>query len=90
MRILNLFSLGLLAATGLFPVGRRRGEGWPGGRTAVSPSISSRFSSDWGESGVRKDDLRTEAYGTTDELVAALGMARAYLGDASAGDAGRS
>jgi len=29
---------------------------------------------------VRKDDLRTEAYGTTDELVAALGMARADLG----------
>ena len=29
---------------------------------------------------VRKDDLRTEAYGTVDEAVAALGMARAELG----------
>jgi len=29
---------------------------------------------------VRKDDLRTEAYGTIDEAVAALGMARAQLG----------
>ena len=29
---------------------------------------------------VRKDDLRTEAYGTVDEAVAALGIARAELG----------
>jgi cob(I)alamin adenosyltransferase len=29
---------------------------------------------------VRKDDLRTEAYGTIDETVAALGLARAELG----------
>lgn len=29
---------------------------------------------------VRKDDLRTEAYGTIDEAVAALGVARAQLG----------
>jgi cob(I)alamin adenosyltransferase len=29
---------------------------------------------------VRKDDLRTEAYGTVDEVVAALGLARAELG----------
>ena len=29
---------------------------------------------------IRKDDLRTEAYGTVDEAVAALGMARAELG----------
>src|SRR5512143_2304548 len=29
---------------------------------------------------VRKDDLRTEAYGTLDEAVAVLGMARAELG----------
>jgi cob(I)alamin adenosyltransferase len=29
---------------------------------------------------VRKDDLRTEAYGTIDEAVAALGIARAQLG----------
>ncbi len=37
---------------------------------------------------VRKDDLRTEAYGTTDELVAALGMARADLGVIPADTAG--
>jgi cob(I)alamin adenosyltransferase len=30
---------------------------------------------------VRKDDLATEAYGTTDEAVAMLGMARALCGD---------
>src|SRR5256885_16623342 len=29
---------------------------------------------------VAKDDLRTEAYGTIDEAVAALGLARAHLG----------
>jgi cob(I)alamin adenosyltransferase len=29
---------------------------------------------------IRKDDLRTEAYGTIDEAVAALGLARAHLG----------
>ena len=29
---------------------------------------------------VRKDDLRTEAYGTVDEAVAAIGLARAELG----------
>ena len=29
---------------------------------------------------VRKDDLRTETYGTIDEAVAALGLARAQLG----------
>ncbi len=29
---------------------------------------------------VRKDDLRTEAYGTIDEAVAAIGLARAELG----------
>lgn len=29
---------------------------------------------------IRKDDLRTEAYGTIDEAVAALGLARARLG----------
>ena len=29
---------------------------------------------------IRKDDLRTEAYGTVDEAVAALGLARADLG----------
>jgi cob(I)alamin adenosyltransferase len=32
---------------------------------------------------VRKDDLVTEAYGTTDEAVAALGVARALMGGAA-------
>lgn len=31
---------------------------------------------------VAKDDIRTEAYGTSDEAVAALGVARAFAGDA--------
>jgi cob(I)alamin adenosyltransferase len=34
---------------------------------------------------VRKDDLVTEAYGTTDEAVAALGLARALTGDDAIG-----
>ena len=34
----------------------------------------------FGGSRIRKDDLRTEAYGTVDEAVAALGLARAELG----------
>ena len=34
----------------------------------------------FGGARVRKDDLRTEAYGTVDEAVAALGLARAELG----------
>jgi cob(I)alamin adenosyltransferase len=34
----------------------------------------------YGGERVRKDDLRTEAYGTIDEAVAALGLARAQLG----------
>ena len=34
---------------------------------------------------IRKDDLRTEAYGTIDEAVAALGLARAACLDASPG-----
>ena len=29
---------------------------------------------------IRKDDARTEAYGTVDEAVAAFGLARAELG----------
>ena len=32
---------------------------------------------------VSKADLRTEAYGTTDEAVAALGLARAAIGEQS-------
>lgn len=35
---------------------------------------------------VGKDDIRTEAYGTSDEAVAALGMARAQTGDAVLAD----
>ena len=35
----------------------------------------------FGGARVRKDDLRTEAYGTVDEAVAALGLARAELGE---------
>jgi cob(I)alamin adenosyltransferase len=34
----------------------------------------------YGGSRIEKDDLRTEAYGTIDEAVAALGLARAQLG----------
>src|SRR4051795_3522139 len=34
---------------------------------------------------IAKDDLRTEAYGTIDEAVAALGVARAELGRRTAG-----
>ena len=33
----------------------------------------------YGGDRIRKDDLRTEAYGTIDEAVAALGLARAEL-----------
>lgn len=35
---------------------------------------------------VPKDDRRTEAYGTSDEAVAALGVARTQIGDASLAD----
>jgi cob(I)alamin adenosyltransferase len=35
---------------------------------------------------VAKDDLRTEAYGTVDEAVAAMGLARVELADAGAAD----
>ena len=40
----------------------------------------------YGGDRVPKDDLRTEAYGTVDEAVAALGVARADLGLAGATD----
>ena len=44
----------------------------------------------YGGERIAKDDLRAEAYGTIDEAVAALGLARAELGagDAAAGEAG--
>jgi cob(I)alamin adenosyltransferase len=65
----------------------------------TEPDPSSRFDSavatrrgDDGTTGllfggdrIAKDDLRTEAYGTIDEAVAALGLARAELGRRSAG-----
>jgi cob(I)alamin adenosyltransferase len=35
---------------------------------------------------VSKDDIRTEAYGTSDEAVAVLGLARAETGDATLAD----
>jgi cob(I)alamin adenosyltransferase len=35
---------------------------------------------------VDKSDLRTEAYGTTDEAVAALGMARVFIADSILAD----
>ena len=35
---------------------------------------------------IGKDDLVTEAYGTTDEIVAALGTARALLGAPAAAE----
>ena len=38
---------------------------------------------------VSKAALRTDAYGTTDEAVSALGLARANLGPSSGGDAAR-
>ena len=43
MRILNLSSLALLVATGLFPVGSRRGEGWGGAHRGVSVDIVEVF-----------------------------------------------
>ena len=41
----------------------------------------------FGGARVRKDDLRTEAFGTVDEAVAALGLARAELGQVGASKA---
>jgi cob(I)alamin adenosyltransferase len=38
----------------------------------------------YGGDRISKDDLRTEAYGTIDEAIAALGMARAQLGEKAA------
>lgn len=37
----------------------------------------------YGGARVSKADLRTDAYGTTDEAVSALGLARAFIGDAT-------
>ncbi len=56
-------------------------------RTSIADSIVATGRGDDGSTGllfggrVQKDDPRTEAYGTTDEAVAALGMARAEIGE---------
>jgi cob(I)alamin adenosyltransferase len=71
-------------------------------RAAATPAAQLRFPSavatgrgDDGTTGllfggarIRKDDPRTEAYGTIDEAIAALGLARAYLANASFSVAG--
>ncbi len=58
-----------------------------GKRASIAGSIVATGRGDDGSTGllfggrVQKDDPRTEAYGTTDEAVAALGLARAEIGD---------
>lgn len=62
-------------------------EGAGGGRPAIEGSVVATGKGDDGTTGllfggrVAKDDPRTEAYGTVDEAVAALGVARAELGN---------
>lgn len=63
--------------------------------TAASPGFDSAVATGKGDTGttgllfggerIRKDDLRTEAYGTIDEAVAALGLARAECLDPQPG-----
>jgi cob(I)alamin adenosyltransferase len=63
---------------------------------AASPGFDSAVATGKGDTGttgllfggerIRKDDLRTEAYGTIDETVAALGLARAACPAAKPGD----
>ncbi|HEY6058088.1 MAG TPA: cob(I)yrinic acid a,c-diamide adenosyltransferase [Candidatus Limnocylindrales bacterium] len=54
-------------------------------RTAIGSAVATRRGDDgttgllFGGPRIAKDDLRTEAYGTIDEAVAALGLARAEL-----------
>ncbi len=56
-------------------------------RASIAGSIVATGRGDDGTTGllfggrVRKDDPRTEAYGTTDEAVAAMGLARAEIGE---------
>jgi len=58
----------------------------PDGPAAFDSAVATRRGDDgttgllFGGPRVRKDDLRTETYGTIDEAVAALGLARAQLG----------
>lgn len=65
--------------------------GSAGTRDAIADSIVATGKGDDGTTGllfggrVPKDDPRTEAYGTVDEAVAALGVARAELGVMAAG-----
>ena len=69
----------------------------PGPRSVAGSAVATGRGDDgttgllFGGARIRKDDLRTEAYGTIDEAVAALGMARAHLAsepDASGAKAG--
>jgi cob(I)alamin adenosyltransferase len=63
--------------------------------SVVSPGFDSAVATGKGDTGttgllyggerIRKDDLRTEAYGTIDEAVAALGLARASCRDPDPG-----
>jgi cob(I)alamin adenosyltransferase len=60
----------------------------PGTRPAIESIVATGRGDDgttgllYGGDRIRKDDLRTEAYGTIDEAVAALGLARAHLAEA--------
>ena len=61
-----------------------------GGRASISPMRIYTRKGDTGTTGllyggarVSKADLRTDAYGTTDEAVSALGLARASIGPAT-------
>jgi cob(I)alamin adenosyltransferase len=73
----------------------------PGSTATFDSAVATRRGDDgttgllFGGERIAKDDLRTEAYGTIDEAVAALGLARAELGAGSgpipiaAGDLGQ-
>jgi cob(I)alamin adenosyltransferase len=68
-------------------VNDRDGEGAPDAPARPSPSAVATRRGDDGTTGllfggdrIQKDDPRTEAYGTVDEAVAGLGLARAELG----------
>ena len=71
--------------------------GDPSTASPASPGFDSAVATGKGDTGttgllfggerIRKDDLRTEAYGTIDEAVAALGIARAATQDAEPGSA---
>jgi cob(I)alamin adenosyltransferase len=77
----------VVGGAGGHPRGGRR-------RAAIEKSIVATGRGDDGTTGllyggrVRKDDPRTEAYGTIDEAVAALGLARAELRESTRGASG--